>query len=572
MLWHAISPVSDTDGRSKALVRSRRMNSDAKIILLYVEGLPADQLVGLMGPLWDYASAAGVEAGPYKKAKKYLQREGHLHQWPYQFGPGRWATAQILSNAPITPQEAKAVWASREQETVWSGEGPWDGPGGGTGIGSHRGPGRRSSWGHAREAVRWEGASPQVAPSEVSPAVGLRGGRQSGGYPPDGQLMARSSHLPTSVGAVSNTERVAFGDRFEWGPPLVDESDSGFWTESPEWLVEHDAARAWETSPDSVPAAVPASVAVLAPAPAPAPAPALVPAVVPGTATAPLMAVALGPESGPAPERVPVPVPVAVPVATDATHATDDAGEELGKGWTPQMVLAEEVLLSLGKESRQLRLGVYEARRLVDKAAEWLRRGMSAADMRYVLSSQLPKDGVRTAVGFLRHRLEEKMPPEPGRRRAVTAVEPGASRPRGVDRIGDVNRTGTERIGTDRTWSLELSGEVVARVPLVECEGPGDVHMFRAYQGHVKCEACRQEEAFQLWAAKRAADARARGEVLTGDGRGGWRDRLAELAAALEDGEAQASAEADRVADRMADRVADRMADRVAAAAPEPRE
>ncbi|MGW2836897.1 hypothetical protein ACWCWD_03745 [Streptomyces sp. NPDC001493] len=505
------------------------MNSDAKIILLYVESLPAEQLTGLMGPLWDYARAAGVETGPYKKAKKFLQREGHLHQWSYQFGPGRWATAQLLSNAPITSQEAKAVWASREQETVWSGEGPWDGAGGG----SHRGPGRRSSWGPgwgpAGDVAPW-GASPQVAPSDVGPAVGRRGGRRDGGYLPDGQLTAHSSHLPTCVGEVSNSERAAFEVQFEWGPLLADEDDSGFWAEPPEWLVEQDPVGTRATPPVAGPAADPTAC--------PVPAGGSVPAGRPV------------PESGRVPERVPVPVPVNAtvpvtgPVPAAASVATD-AGEEPEMGWTSHMVLAEEVLLSLGKESRQLRLGVPEARRLVDKAAEWLRRGVSAADMRYVLSSRLPVKGVRTPVGFLWNRLVEGMPPEPGRRRAVTAVEPGASRPQGVDRTGV---DGTAYVDLNRTADLDriadLSREAVAQVPLVECEGPGDVHMFRAHENHTKCGDCRQDEAFRLWAAKQATAARDRGEVLTGDGKGGWRDRLAAIAAEQEEEAAQEAAQA----------------------------
>ncbi|MFE9850555.1 hypothetical protein ACFYPN_17315 [Streptomyces sp. NPDC005576] len=225
--------------------------------------------------------------------------------------------------------------------------------------------------------------------------------------------------------------------------------------------------------------------------------------------------------------------PVAPPVApaADAAAESSTAAEARGKDWTPHMVLAEEVLLSLGKQSRQLHLGVYEARGLVDKAAEWLRRGVSASDMRYVLSSALPQDGVKTAVGFLRHRLREKMPPEPGRRRAVAgAVAPGASRPRGVDGARSLVLT------PGGQWVVEQdegpAPEVVPPPPLLVCEGPGDEHMFRAYEGHVKCGECRQIEAYERWAAQREAAARARGEDgLTGDGKGGWRDRLAELAA-----------------------------------------
>lgn len=77
---------------------------------------------------------------------------------------------------------------------------------------------------------------------------------------------------------------------------------------------------------------------------------------------------------------------------------------------TAEEVQAERVLLSLRHVSRGLHLGVAEARVLVGQAVEWLRRGVSVGELRRVLSSDLPEGGVRSAVGFLRHRLAEKMP------------------------------------------------------------------------------------------------------------------------------------------------------------------
>ncbi|MYW27777.1 hypothetical protein GT040_00435, partial [Streptomyces sp. SID2119] len=79
----------------------------------------------------------------------------------------------------------------------------------------------------------------------------------------------------------------------------------------------------------------------------------------------------------------------------------------------PEVALAERVLLSLRHEQRQLHLGVREARTLAGLAAEWLRRGVTAADLRRALCSGLPVEGVRTAVGFLAHRLREKLPAAP---------------------------------------------------------------------------------------------------------------------------------------------------------------
>ncbi|WP_327269227.1 hypothetical protein OG233_17935 [Streptomyces sp. NBC_01218] len=189
--------------------------------------------------------------------------------------------------------------------------------------------------------------------------------------------------------------------------------------------------------------------------------------------------------------------------------------EARGKGWTKEMVAAERVLLSLGSVSRKLRMGEYEVRRLVDRGAEWLRRGMSASEMQYVLSASLP-DVVRSAPGFVANRLITKMPPEPGFRREATVgvVAPGASCPQGVDGVGE-----------------RVDDPVPVVVRLVLCEGPGNDHMFRAYGGETKCGQCQRDEAYARWAASRAAAARARGEDgLTGDGKGGWRDHLAELA------------------------------------------
>ncbi|MGW0858045.1 hypothetical protein [Streptomyces sp. NPDC002690] len=174
MLWHAISPVSGTGRRSGGLVGSRRMNSDAKIIVLYMESLPSVQRPRMLGPLWDFAKDAGIEHGPYKKAKKFLKREGYLHEWRYRRPGGLWATAQILSNAPSSRQRAEAYWEScreyvdREEEE----------------LAEERG-------------LCAEDAFAQVAPSDHSRAVGEPRPRSVGDYPPHVKQSANSSSLPT---------------------------------------------------------------------------------------------------------------------------------------------------------------------------------------------------------------------------------------------------------------------------------------------------------------------------------------------------------------------------------------
>ncbi|MFJ8557216.1 hypothetical protein ACIRD0_07370 [Streptomyces microflavus] len=174
---------------------------------------------------------------------------------------------------------------------------------------------------------------------------------------------------------------------------------------------------------------------------------------------------------------------------------------------------AERVLLSLRHLDRQLRLGVAEARELVGLAVEWLRRGVSGSELRRVLSGGLPPDGVRSAVGFLGHRLVRKMPEAP--------VEEQAVAERGEPSLAAV--------------SVVLPPYVPA--PLVTCEGPGTEHVFRAFAGETECPDCQQAAAWARWAERRAADLGvdlaedAAKAVEDGRDPDGWRGRLAAAAA-----------------------------------------
>ncbi|MCX4653522.1 hypothetical protein [Streptomyces microflavus] len=168
---------------------------------------------------------------------------------------------------------------------------------------------------------------------------------------------------------------------------------------------------------------------------------------------------------------------------------------------------AERVLLSLRHVDRQLRLGVAEARELVGLAVEWLRRGVSGSELRRVLSGGLPPDGVRSAVGFLGHRLVKKMPEAPEIERQPLAAAP-----------------------------VVLPPYVPA--PLVTCEGPGTEHVFRAFAGETECPDCQQAAAWARWAERRAADLgvdlaqEAAKAVEDGRDPDGWRGRLAAAAGA----------------------------------------
>ncbi|MFF3995093.1 hypothetical protein ACFYX8_17580 [Streptomyces cyaneofuscatus] len=178
---------------------------------------------------------------------------------------------------------------------------------------------------------------------------------------------------------------------------------------------------------------------------------------------------------------------------------------------------AERVLLSLRNSDRQLRLRVPEARKLVGLAVEWLRRGVSAGELRRVLSSGLPRDGVRSAVGFLGHRLVQKMPEAPAPA-AVPEPEPASAPPA----LPDAPPPVPPRVA-----------------PLVTCEGPGNEHVFRAYGGATLCPDCQQAAAWARWAERRAADLGvdlaedAAKAVAAGRGSDGWRSRLAAAAAGM---------------------------------------
>lgn len=175
------------------------------------------------------------------------------------------------------------------------------------------------------------------------------------------------------------------------------------------------------------------------------------------------------------PTEEPAPKPEAEEPAPEGPPSSD-----------PEVVQAERLLLSLRHQNRELLLGVREARGLAEAAAEWLRRGVSAADLRHALTAHLPRAGVRSAVGFLRHRLTVKLP---------VPLLPEAPTPE-------------ER-------------HEPARPALVTCEGPGDEHVFRPVGDETHCGACRMER------ARRAAGIGPRETAL----RPSWRTRVEEVLA-----------------------------------------
>ncbi|MEU1486343.1 hypothetical protein [Streptomyces sp. NPDC005752] len=319
---HAIAPSRRYTKASHDVVRHARLTSDAKILLLAVQGLP-DEQAGR--PLSEHARKLGITGRAYQKSKELLVAHGYVHEWRDQGERGRWVTEQLLSNVPLTPEEA---------------------------------------------AVLRQGRS-ETSPSVPKPTVGEPAGRVAGHQLPVDEEQEKNYPHPPSEAA---------------------------------------------------------------------------------------------PEAGPEP---------------DAARS-------------PEAAEGERVLLSLRHVRRELYLGVKEARGLAELAARWLLRGVSAGELRRVLTSELPGDGVRSAVGFLRFRLLHKMPPE----LPVTASPQSAAAP--------------------------------PRVPeLMTCTAVGpdeEAHVFRPLADETECGPCRRRAAWEHWERRRGqVEAEAEPDPLP------WRERFARL-------------------------------------------
>ncbi|MFD5343026.1 hypothetical protein ACFWJY_04475 [Streptomyces anulatus] len=187
--------------------------------------------------------------------------------------------------------------------------------------------------------------------------------------------------------------------------------------------------------------------------------------------------------------------------AVEAESESQDQDQDQDQA---EVLLAERVLLSLRHRTRELSLGAREARKLAALAAEWLRRGVSAGDLRLALSRALPEDGVRSAFGFLAHRLVEKLPPHPEATPEFLPPPPPLS------------------------------------LPLLACDGPGEEHMFRPHESWVTtCGPCHREQQRAYW-----ADLMTRAEADPAPPRPSWRELAAEAAEAAANGGATCAEEA----------------------------
>ncbi|MER6097716.1 hypothetical protein ABT154_18030 [Streptomyces sp. NPDC001728] len=129
---NVISPPRAFTQFSHELIRHPRLRSDAVRLLTWQLSLPR----GARENLSRTAERAGIGATAFTRAKRQLMDEGFLHERRVQVAGGRWATQQLVSSRPLSPEQAVKLLSRTPLPT------------------SH------------------EAAFPQVAPGRATPAVG----------------------------------------------------------------------------------------------------------------------------------------------------------------------------------------------------------------------------------------------------------------------------------------------------------------------------------------------------------------------------------------------------------------
>ncbi len=112
----AIAAMSFYTKVPNEIIRHPRLSSDAKYLLTYALSLPDISKLSL----WDVAKRAGMKKTAFTRAKRQLIAEGYVHEWRRQGPDGRWSTDQMLSNQPLTAEEALAL---RDGESRGDGDG-----------------------------------------------------------------------------------------------------------------------------------------------------------------------------------------------------------------------------------------------------------------------------------------------------------------------------------------------------------------------------------------------------------------------------------------------------------------
>ncbi|MGW1196867.1 hypothetical protein ACWD4B_13665 [Streptomyces sp. NPDC002536] len=105
MFRHVIAPTRFFSQVPNEIIRHPRLSSDAVRLLLWQLSLPE----GANEPLYESAKRAGIKKTAFLRAKRELAGEGYLHDWRRQDRAGRWSRSQLVSNVPLTAEQAVAV-------------------------------------------------------------------------------------------------------------------------------------------------------------------------------------------------------------------------------------------------------------------------------------------------------------------------------------------------------------------------------------------------------------------------------------------------------------------------------
>ncbi|MGW1125584.1 hypothetical protein [Streptomyces sp. NPDC002526] len=112
MLWHAISPSRAYVKAAHDVVRHSNLSSDAKVLIMYVQGLPESRASEALS---DHAKRIGIKGRAYQRAKSQLKEAGYVHEWRWQGQGGLWMTDQLFSNVPLTDEEARGLRGAKAQ-------------------------------------------------------------------------------------------------------------------------------------------------------------------------------------------------------------------------------------------------------------------------------------------------------------------------------------------------------------------------------------------------------------------------------------------------------------------------
>ncbi|GAA2633328.1 hypothetical protein [Streptomyces axinellae] len=102
---HVIAPTRFFSQLPNDIIRHPRLSANAVRLLAWQLSLPE----GADEPLWKTAERAGIGKIAFQRAKSQLRAERYLFEWRRQREGGRWMTVQLVSNTPLSPDEALAL-------------------------------------------------------------------------------------------------------------------------------------------------------------------------------------------------------------------------------------------------------------------------------------------------------------------------------------------------------------------------------------------------------------------------------------------------------------------------------